>query len=126
MRVVYWLVVAVAASVCAAFAISNRLSVSLALWPLPFAINLPLYLLVFAALAAGFAIGALAVWIAGRHRRREFRRRRRRIAALEAELATMRAERGAAGIPPPPLPARDQPEIAAGLPDTAPRAGQRS
>ena len=35
--------------------------------------------------------GALAAWIAGRHRRREGRLRGRRIAALERELAATQA-----------------------------------
>ena len=86
MRIVYWVLVAVAAAICGAFAISNRLVVSLALWPLPLAVALPLYLLVFAALLIGFLAGAIAAWRGGRHRRRELRRSRRRIGALESEL----------------------------------------
>jgi uncharacterized integral membrane protein len=97
-RIVYWVLVAAAAAVCAAFAISNRLVVSLALWPLPFAIDLPLYLLVFAALLIGFVVGAIAAWLGGRHRRRELRRSRRRIGALEGELAASQPQRGHAAV----------------------------
>jgi lipopolysaccharide assembly protein A len=94
MWVVYWLLVAVAAAICAIFAIANRPPVSLDLWPLPFVVALPLYLLVFAALLTGFVVGALAAWIRARHRRRELRRDRRRITALENELAQLRARLG--------------------------------
>ena len=87
MRMVYWAVTAVAALVCSLFAVSNRDIVALGLWPLPFAIDAPLYLLVFMVLLIGFVVGALAVWIGGRQRRRALRRCRRRVDALERELA---------------------------------------
>jgi uncharacterized integral membrane protein len=105
MRIVYWVGIPVAAALCAAFAISNRLSVTLALWPLPFVVALPIYLLVFAALLIGFVVGAFAVWIGGRHRRRKFRRCRRRIGALETELAA--AQPGNRDMPPRSAPARN-------------------
>jgi hypothetical protein len=62
-------------------------TVPLALWPLPFEIDLPAYLLVSAALLAGFAVGAIVAWIGGYRLRRELGRRNRRIAALERQLA---------------------------------------
>ena len=92
MRVVYWAAVAVAAVVLMLFAVSNRTPVSLGLWPLPFAAELPLYLLALGALLAGFLIGILGGWLAGGSRRAELRRARRRIAALERELTTTQAQ----------------------------------
>ena len=83
MRAVYWAVIVVASSLLIAFAVSNRTTVSLGLWPLPFLIDLPLYLLVLLLLLAGFVVGAATTWIAGRRVRRELRRRRRRVEALE-------------------------------------------
>jgi hypothetical protein len=94
MRIVSWLWVPIAALVCGAFAISNRAAVPLALWPLPFVVDLPLYLLVFAVLLIGFTAGAVAAWIGGRHRRRNLRHCRRRIGALETELAAVRSQLG--------------------------------
>jgi uncharacterized integral membrane protein len=91
MRIVYWLWVPIVAVACGTFAISNRPAVPLALWPLPFVVDLPLYLVVFGALLIGFAAGAVAAWIGGRHRRRNLRRSRRRIGALESELAAARS-----------------------------------
>ena len=107
MRIVYWVLVAAAAAFCAAFAISNRPVVSLALWPLPFAIDLPLYVLVFVALLIGFVMGVITAWLGGRHRRRELRRSRRRIGALEGELAGSQPRRGNAAVPAGPAPAGD-------------------
>ena len=84
MRVVFWIAVALVAAVLALFAISNREAVALGLWPLPFELDLPLYLAILGALLIGFVAGVGVAWAAGRHRRREHRRR---IAALECELA---------------------------------------
>ncbi len=91
MKLFYWIVVGLVATVLALFAGSNRESVTLALWPLPFVVELPLYLATLAGLLIGFIAGVLASWIAGRQRRREARRRRSRIAALERELAAREA-----------------------------------
>jgi uncharacterized integral membrane protein len=92
MKLLFWIFVALVATVLALFAVSNRAVVSLGLWPLPFILDLPLYLVIVAALLVGFVVGALAAWVAGRQRRREGRRRGRRIAALERELAATQAQ----------------------------------
>jgi lipopolysaccharide assembly protein A len=92
LRAVYWAVIVVSSSLLIAFAVSNRGTVSLGLWPLPFLIDLPLYLLVLLLVLAGFVVGAATVWIAGRRVRRELRHRRRRVKALEGELKAARSE----------------------------------
>jgi lipopolysaccharide assembly protein A len=107
MKLLFWLFVAVVAVVLALFTVTNRAAVSLGLWPLPFAIDLPLYLTIFAALLIGFVAGTLCLWLAGRPARRESRRRGRRIAALERELAATQARLPvASGNPPARLVAR--------------------
>jgi uncharacterized integral membrane protein len=68
------------------FAVSNRELVSVGLWPLPFLVEVPLYLLCFLSLAIGALIGVAIAWMAGHRTRRELRARRRRIDALEREL----------------------------------------
>ncbi len=89
---VYRAVLLVAAVLLIPFAVSNRAIVSVGLWPLPFLIDLPLYLLVLVMLLFGFLAGAATAWAGGRRRRRELRRGRRRVAALEAELKSTRSE----------------------------------
>jgi lipopolysaccharide assembly protein A len=74
------------------FAISNRETASLALWPLPYLIELPLYLLFFFSLLIGALIGAFAMWISCSSNRRELRQRRRRIEALERELTATQSQ----------------------------------
>src|SRR5215472_4469596 len=92
MRAVYWALTLVAVVLLIPFAVSNRAPVSLGFWPLPFLVALPLYLLVLSLLVVGFVIGAIAAWLAGRRTRRELRRRRRRVEALERELAATRSQ----------------------------------
>src|ERR1700687_1280797 len=59
MKLVFWSVVALVAAVLALFAMSNREAVALGLWPLPFELDLPLYLAILAALLIGFMAGGL-------------------------------------------------------------------
>lgn len=101
MKLLFWLFVAVVAVVLALFTVTNRAAVSLGLWPLPFALDLPLYLAIFAALLIGFVAGTLCVWLTGRSARRESRRRSRRIAALERELVATQAQLPGASDNPP-------------------------
>ena len=83
----------IVAVVLALFAVSNRGTVAVGLWPLPDVIEMPLYLIILGCLLVGFVAGELAAWVAGRHWRREVRRSARRIATLERELAALREAR---------------------------------
>jgi lipopolysaccharide assembly protein A len=101
-RIVYRAIFLVAAVLLVLFAVSNRETVSVGLWPLPFLADLPLYLLCFLSFLIGGLIGVWAAWIAGRRDRRELRSRRRRIEALRRELAATqsRLEDHSAAAPP--------------------------
>ena len=92
MKLLFWATVLVIAAVAALFAVSNRETVSLALWPFPFLVELPLYLAVLASLLLGFVLGQAAGWIGAGRLRRELRRAGRRIAALERELAATQGQ----------------------------------
>jgi lipopolysaccharide assembly protein A len=98
MRLLYWIAILGVAIILAVFAVSNREAASLALWPLPFVVGLPLYLMVFAAVLAGFVVGVLTAWMAGAQRRRELRRCRRRNDALARELAATQAQLNPAAL----------------------------
>jgi lipopolysaccharide assembly protein A len=97
-RVVYWAAVIVVAAMVALFAASNREMVALALWPLPFLAQSPLYLVVLVSLFFGVVIGAVAASIRGLSRRRELRACRRQNEALARELAATQAQL-ASGLP---------------------------
>jgi len=90
-RGVYWAVVIVIAAAVSLFAVSNRETVPLGFWPLPFLAETPLYLVVLVALLLGIILGVLAVWIRGGRRRRELRECRRQNATLARELAATQA-----------------------------------
>ena len=74
------------------FAVSNRETVSVGFWPLPFLADVPLYLLCFLSLLIGALIGSAVIWTAGHRNRRELRARRRRIEALERELIATQSQ----------------------------------
>ena len=96
MRPVFWIVGVPLLLAGAFFAIANREEVRIDLWPLSGAVTIPLFAALVGALYAGFVIGALVAWWAGRHGRRAARAARRRAVELEAELSRLRK------APPPP------------------------
>ena len=87
-----WLIVTVPLTILfAIFAVANRETVAVKLWPLDRTLDLPLFLLALGSFAAGLLIGGFLIWLAllrWRHRARAEERRARR---LEAELAAARA-----------------------------------
>jgi putative membrane protein len=85
-RIVYQAVFLLVAVFLVLFAVSNRETVSVGLWPLPFLADVPLYLLCFLTLSLGALIGVSAALITRGRDRRELRTRRRRIESLEREL----------------------------------------
>jgi lipopolysaccharide assembly protein A len=99
MKLFWWIVLALVAVVLILFAVSNRQSVSVGLWPLPALVELPLYLVVLGTLLVGFFAGELVGWVRNWRWRREARRSRDRISLLERELDAVRAPRATSGAP---------------------------
>ena len=89
MRPIFWIVGVPLLLVGAFFAIANREFVAVDLWPLAGKITLPLFAALVGALYAGFLLGAVIAWWAGRHSRKSTREARRRAAELEAENARL-------------------------------------
>lgn len=95
-------------------AVANRAPVLLSLDPVSagppqLALSVPLFVLLFAALAIGVVVGGVASWLAqGRHRRAE-RNYRRELNSLRQERDRLRARQQANGTPGlPGLPALDR------------------
>lgn len=93
------------------FAVANRQDIGVSLDPLPFVIELPLYLLVFVVFFAGLGLGALAgrlnAWSAARRRARQEQIRQRQAKAQEAEAQKTEialSSQSRPGGPPPPAP----------------------
>ena len=62
MRILYRAGFLVLAIFLILFAVSNRDTVSVAFWPLPFLVDMPLYLLCVLSLVIGTLIGVLKRW----------------------------------------------------------------
>jgi uncharacterized integral membrane protein len=90
MRPSFW-IAGVPLLVCGAFfAIANRDTVAIDLWPVSGRIETPLFVALVTALYVGVALGALVAWWAGRQGRRAARDARRKAAELETEIQRMR------------------------------------
>ena len=74
------------------FAVSNRGTVDLKFYPLPYEVSLPLFLFTILVFALGIALG----WIVAHFNlfgyRRAHKQATKRVAALENELGTLRSE----------------------------------
>ncbi len=100
MRLIGWLLALPVALLSAVFAVANRHDLRLQLWPLPWSLDLPVYLAVLGPLVLGMLVGGAAVWLAGHRARAAARHHRRRAESLERQLA-------AAGSATPQLPGPD-------------------
>jgi len=89
-RLISWIILAPLAVAVVAFSVSNRTLVTVEIWPLPFAWEMPLFLVVLAGVFAGFVIGGLVSWISGGKGRRRARARTRQAESAERELAYLR------------------------------------
>ena len=98
-KLIAWLIFIPLAFTVAFFAIANRQNVTIDLWPLPFAITLPLFIVVLSTVIFGFLVGALIHWIIAGRLRLRAARAERRVDVAQRELAHMKAERDEDGKP---------------------------
>ena len=90
MRYVSWIITVPIILLIVLFALSNRETVTLALWPLPFVLDLPVYLAVLVPAAVGFVIGGSVAWASAARARKEVKRRRSQVAELSEEVVRAR------------------------------------
>lgn len=91
LRALSWLLTLPLALLVVSFAVSNRDSVALGLWPLPFTVELPAFVLVLGAFVIGFLVGGLVVWLGQHGHRKAERRHQSRADKLAHELAETKA-----------------------------------
>ncbi len=72
------------------FSVSNREAVRLDLWPLPFGLETPVYLLALSPLAIGFLIGLLSTFVASGRLRARIRARLREVRMLEQRTEALK------------------------------------
>jgi uncharacterized integral membrane protein len=97
-RVLAWIVLAPVATIALLFAVANRGWVTVSLDPFSaeapaYSFELPMFLVMFAALILGVVIGGIAVWFGKMHWRMAAHRAEKELAQLKAEKAA--AERHA-------------------------------
>jgi uncharacterized integral membrane protein len=83
-RLLFWGVTALVTLLAASFALSNRETVSLELWPLPGAVDAPLYIVIVLSLGIGYLVGRLLAWLSYGSLRSAHRQRGRELARLNA------------------------------------------
>jgi len=86
MRRLGWIVSIPVIIIVALFAVNNRQGVALNLWPLPWDVSAPLFMLTLGAILFGFLFGCLVMWLTGGKHRRRLRETRRDLDAVRSEL----------------------------------------
>jgi lipopolysaccharide assembly protein A len=90
-----WIVTIPVTVVVVLFTIGNLTDVTINLWPLPWTILAPLYLIVLVCLLIGFIVGGVVAWVSGGRRRRRTRQIADHSAMLARQLDELRREQAA-------------------------------
>jgi lipopolysaccharide assembly protein A len=83
--------------VIVAFAIANRAPVAVSFAPLPVQVELPVYGVFLLGLVLGGLLGGSAAWLGGHRHRRDARRMRNKVWALENQLQVLKKQEQSAG-----------------------------
>ena len=105
LKALSWIVTLPLLAIAVIFAVNHRGAVPIDLWPLPMAVEVPLYMMVLVGIFVGFVVGGVLTWLSqGRHRRRA-RQRRYRVEQLERDLDStqkkldaLKADQAQAGV----------------------------
>jgi len=92
MRRFAWIVTLPIIALVTIFAVMNRQEVALNLWPLPWDITTPLFLLTLGLILFGFLLGVLVMWFTGARQRRHLRHTKRDLDDARMELHTLRRQ----------------------------------
>ena len=95
LRFLLFLIVAVAFS---AFAVVNRSAVEVSLFPLPYSLEMPVFLLTIFSFALGVVIAGVLLGARAARSRRLYHGERKRVMALQNELEGVKAEKDATGL----------------------------
>jgi len=73
------------------FAVANREKTVISLWPLPWDVTLPLFMILLLVLLVGLVAGGLIVWLGGHRYRATARQQTRSADQLRRQVAQMKA-----------------------------------
>lgn len=90
MKLIYWLIAGPLIALAVLFALSNRGPVELSIWPLPFLLPAPIYLVGLGGLAIGFFAGGITAWFGAGRTRTRARAAERTVRARDVELEELR------------------------------------
>jgi len=90
MKLIYWLIAGPLTALAVLFALSNRESVELSIWPLPFTLPAPIYLVALGGLAVGFFAGGIVAWFGAGRIRARARAAERTVRARDVEIEDLR------------------------------------
>lgn len=96
MRLVFSILGLPLALVAVVFAVANRQTAVIDLWPFPLTAEVPVYLAVLGALFLGMVLGGTTAWLAGGRARAQGRAARRDAARLHREVDSLRQAQAAA------------------------------
>ncbi|MBL12740.1 MAG: hypothetical protein CMM51_04105 [Rhodospirillaceae bacterium] len=89
-KIISWMTMVVVAVFLVLFTISNRPEIIVELWPLPYTLNLPLYLLLLVSAFLGFIAGVIITFFSSGTMRKNFRKAEKKAGNLEKELKKLR------------------------------------
>jgi len=114
MKLLVWIVGLPLLLAAGFFAVANRDTVAVSLWPFAETLQMPLFLAIAAPFYAGFALGAVIAWGASGRARARARETSRRAAELQRENEALKArlDQLAIGTSPAAAPAPPQRSIA--------------
>lgn len=92
MKLLFWILVLPLLLLAAFFAVSNRETVSVSLWPISEPIETQLWIVVAAPLYVGFFLGAIVAWASGHGTRSRARAAARRAETLRRDNANLQAQ----------------------------------
>lgn len=92
MKLFSWLFIVLLGLAVIVLSIGNKDSVAFSLYPLPFELDLPLFVLILAGGFIGVLLGSLRTWIADGKARSASRAHKQEVLRLQAELDRLKKE----------------------------------
>jgi len=111
MKLISWVFVALLAIAVITLSVGNREAVSFSLFPLPFVMDIPLFILILLGGFIGVLLGAFRTWMANGKLRQKNRAQAQEILKLQGDLSRVTAEK--ASVQAPEQPALPEPKAQA-------------